>query len=178
MNRKRLFISIALAFVALSIQAQEAKGPGLRLDVGVDVPFTFGAILEGTSFEGSDIFIEYILPFPTASLNYFVPVGPLRIGGGIRGYTFIVETVFWPNLVTEFQLGPLVIQGQIGGGAFILFGILSTIQSGKVFFPDLAVYYQHNRIRFGAGALGIFVEALPTTAIPVVLYASAKFILN
>lgn len=178
MNKKIVLVTVFAAVLALGLGAQEEQKAGIRFDLGFDAPITLGAIIDGDSFEGAGFFTEFVIPFPSLNLNYVVPVGPLTLGGGLRGYSLIIESFFWPNLMAELALGPFVVQAQFGGGAFLMFGIANTVQSGAVFFPDLGLYYQHKKFRIGAGALGVFVENIDTATLPIVFYASAKFIFD
>ena len=71
------------------------------------------------------ILSDYFIPFPEAGLYYQWDLGPVNLAAGGRFFTFILETVFWPNLLAEVELGPVFLDAQVGGLLFGMFGILT-----------------------------------------------------
>ena len=169
---------IILAFAAILACPAFAQ---LRLDLGVDIPMTIGVIGDGeieTSNEAGDFLRSHILPFPEAGLYYQFNLGPLKLAPGIRVFTFILETVLWPNVLAEISLADRVfIQAQLGGLVFVLFGLVSDAQYGEVFLPDLSVWVglgEERRFRLGGGVLGMALPDLTTEGIGIVPYIGGK----
>jgi hypothetical protein len=152
----------------------------IRLDLGADVPFTIGVIGGGTietSSEVGDFLSHHILPFPEAALYYQFNAGPLKLAPGVRVFTFIFESIAWPNLMLELVLDPIFIQAQFGGLLFGMFGLLNDSEYGKVFFPDLSVWVglgKERRFRLGAGVLGMAMPELTTEGIGIVPYIGGR----
>jgi hypothetical protein len=166
---KKFVVVVVLA--ALCLVAVPAQ---VRLDIGVDIPLRISAVTEGSELaEGFDV--PYTLPFPSAGLYYTFGAGPVDIGLGARMYSLILLSAIWPNVIAELELGPAVLEAQLGGGAFMFFGVISEVQTGSVFIPDLSAWFKLGKtLRVGAGAMGLFIEELSETAVPVVFYLGIK----
>jgi hypothetical protein len=152
----------------------------LRVDVGIALPIGIGAVLEGSSLEMSstvgDFLSSTFLPLPEAGLHYQFDLGMVKLGVGARAFTFILETMLWPNAFVELDLGQFVAEAQLGGGAFVLLGLSSDFRTGRVFFPDLSVWLklgQKQSIRLGAGIIGIYLPE-QSSSFPVVVYIGGK----
>ncbi|MCX7025433.1 MAG: hypothetical protein NT080_12595 [Spirochaetes bacterium] len=167
-----IFIALAATFAAGSAAAQ------VRLDLGVDIPRGFGALSGGDIFtpDAVDFLDQTILPFPEAGIYYQWDLGVLKVGAGLRCFTFIAESIFWPNLIAEAHLGNFVVEGQMGGGYFGVFGLASSSASGNVFIPELSAWYKIGEsFRLGGGAIGLFLPDLTSDTIPFIYYLGAKF---
>ncbi len=176
---KRVFLLVALTAVLAYPAFSE-----FRLDIGLDVPLTAGFISgEGvsTSSEVGTFLTEHIFPFPEVSLYYQWDLGPLHLAPGIRFFTFILQSVFWPNLLGEIQLGPVFIDAQLGGLLFVTFGMFNDASFGQVIIPDLSVWFglgKKKMIRLGGGAIGIMVPEISTSQMLFAAYVGAKVSLN
>ena len=156
----------ALCLVSVSAQA--------RLDLGIDIPLRISAVVEGSELT-SGIDVPYTLPFPSAGLYYTFGAGPLNLGVGARMYSLILVSALWPNVIAELDLGPAILEAQLGGGAFLFFGLVSSTQTGAVFIPDLSAWFKlGNTLRVGGGAMGLFIDQLADSAMPMVLYLGIK----
>lgn len=170
-------IILVVAFVAILASPVFSQ---LRLDVGVDVPMNIYAVGGGEILSSSDVgsFLkEHILPFPEASLYYQFNVGPVSLAPGVRVFSFILESVLWPNLMAELQLGPVFLQAQLGGLLFLFFGLENNAEFGEVFFPDLSAWVglgEERRFRLGGGLLGMYLPELTTEGMAVVPYLGGK----
>ena len=166
--KKYMVIVVLIALCLVSVSGQT------RLDLGIDIPLRISAVVEGSELaDGVDV--PYTLPFPSAGLYYTFGAGPLNLGVGARMYSLILLSALWPNVIAEMDLGPAVLQAQLGGGAFMFFGLVSEIHAGAVFIPDLSVWFKLGRtLRLGGGAMGLFIEDFAATALPVVFYVGAK----
>jgi hypothetical protein len=172
---KRIILVVALlAVLVLPAFSQ------LRLDLGVDIPMTIGVMGGGdfdTSNEAGEFLRSHWLPFPEAGFYYQFEVGPLRLAPGIRAFTFILESMLWPNLMAELVLDPVFIQAQVGGLLFAFFGLYNDIEYGEIFIPDLSVWVglgEQRRFRLGAGAIGLFLPELTTEGMAFAPYIGMK----
>jgi hypothetical protein len=171
--RKFLMVAFIAAALAAPVAAQ------LRLDVGIDVPKGIGTTLS-SDFDQSarDFLAKAFIPIPDVALHYQFDLGIIKLGAGVRAYTFIVASVLWPNVFAELDVGPLAVEGQIGGGLFA-YSAISTggIESGRVFFPDLSAWYafgQKRVFRLGCGAIGVFLPNQDVNGLPFVFYIGGK----
>ncbi len=154
----------------------------MRIDVGADIPINMGVAVSGiggtTQTQSIDVLTNYLFLLPEASVMYQVPVGPMNFGIGVRGLSFIVESLIWPNLFAEANLGPVAIDFNVGGGAFLFFGLYNHLGTGSVWIPDLSAYFKIGKVfRLGAGVallLGPDVSA-GTSVVPYVFYFGGKF---
>ena len=172
---KRIILIVALiAILAFPAFSQ------VRLDVGVVVPMTIGVLGNGdfdTSNEAGEFLRSHWLPFPEAGLYYQFSVGPLNLAPGVRVFTFILESVIWPNLMAELAFDPVFIQAQVGGLLFAVFGLYNDVDYGELFFPDLSIWIglgEERRFRLGGGMLGLYWPELTTEGMAFALYVGGK----
>ncbi|MFH2116152.1 MAG: hypothetical protein ABIJ86_16755 [Spirochaetota bacterium] len=166
--KKYLVIAVFVALCLVSVSAQA------RLDLGIDIPLRISAVMEGSELTGS-FNVPYTLPFPSAGLYYTTVAGPLNLGIGARMYSLILVSALWPNVIAELDLGPAILEAQLGGGAFLFFGLVSSTQTGAVFIPDLSAWFKLGKtLRAGGGAMGLFIDELAEEAMPVVFYLGVK----
>jgi hypothetical protein len=172
-------IALALALVALG----GAAFAQLRLDAGVIMPVRVSVALDGSSLEiGSDVgnfLAGTLFPFPEGAAHFQFDLGTVKLGVGARAFTFILETIIWPNAFAEVDLGPVVLEAQLGGGAFLLFGLVSKAQLGEVFFPDLSAWFKigaKRSIRLGGGVIGLYLPD-QTSRLPLTFYLGGKIAL-
>ncbi|GAB1484821.1 hypothetical protein MASR2M78_36390 [Treponema sp.] len=174
MKRFLLILVVAVVF-ALPAFAE------FRADIGVDIPRGIGGVVDNNadiSKEAVDFFNEYIFPIPEGGLYYQHPFGPVRIGVGARIYTFILESIFWPNAFVEADLWKFTFELQTGGALFGMFGLYNNIEFGKVFIPDLSAWFRIGKtFRIGAGATGLMIPEM-TDDLVFVYYLGAKFALT
>jgi hypothetical protein len=170
---------IVLLAVFIAVLAVPAFSQ-FRIDLGFDVPMTVGALSGSgvtTSSEVGEFLREHILPFPEASFYYQFDIGPLKLAPGVRVFTFILESVLWPNLMAELVLDPVFIQAQLGGLVFALFGLVNNIEFGEVLLPDVSIWIglgKERRFRIGGGVLGMLLPELSTEGMLIIPYVGAK----
>ena len=170
-------IVLLVAFIAVLTVPAFSQ---FRIDLGVDVPLTVGAISGSgvtTSSEVGEFLRDHILPFPEASFYYQFEFGPLRLAPGVRVFTFILESVLWPNLMAELAFDPVFIQAQLGGLIFVLFGLANNIEFGEVLLPDLSIWLglgKERRFRLGGGVLGMLLPDLSDEGMLIVPYVGMK----
>lgn len=183
MNRKIIILAMALALVAVPVFAQ------FRADLGVSFPFAQGEYKDGNftwSMLGSGT--VPIIPVPDVGLYFQIPLGFVRIGGGIRALPLFFINFAWPNLIGEIHLGNLIIEAQLGGGALASYipGSTPRFVTGAFLLPDLSVWLalgQKKRLRIGAGAFGLTTtpekgEDIKDLPVGMLFYAGVKFVLD
>ncbi len=156
-----------------------------RIDLGIDVPFYFGVKIVDTSGSGlgfdTGAFSQFTFLFPEIAAHYVIDLELLKIGLGVRMFTFIIESVGWPNLFVELNLDPLVLSAEVGGGFYFLFGLFSTAGSMPLAIGDIAAAYKFNDwFRAGLGVFSIAetdqnINFSDSGSFPFAVYAFAKF---
>lgn len=152
----------------------------LRLDVGVDLPRNVGAVLGSqvqTSGTVGSALSATFFPFPEAALYYQFGGSLLHFGVGLRAFTFIIESIAWPNAYAEVVLGPVAIEAQVGGGLFAAFGLANSLTTGALVFPDLSAWLRLGKsFRLGGGAIAVYLpDSLGGSAgLPFLLYFGGK----
>ncbi len=183
MKKKAVLVLLVLALLAAPVFA------GFRADLGINVPFASGIYSGGTldwSFLGSGGSFP-VIPIPEVGLSYQIPLGFIHLGVGIRAMPLIIANVAWPNAYAEFNLGPVVLEAQLGGGAigYYFAGGKPGLFTGAFLLPDVSVWLApgpKRSFRIGAGAFGIMSSSAAftdITSIPVglVFYGGVKFVL-
>jgi hypothetical protein len=64
-------------------------------------------------------------PLPEAGFYGQFNFGNFHLGTGMRGFSYIAYTNFWPTLYGEYDLARFTIHAEIGGG---MFGIIDLLQ--------------------------------------------------
>ncbi|AEJ18815.1 hypothetical protein [Gracilinema caldarium] len=157
---KRSVVVVVMLMLGIPLFSQ------VRFDMGIDVPLGLGALSDNEVFtdsEVNDFFKEHILPFPELGLYYQFGDGSLRGGLGVRAFTFILVTVYWPNAFIEADLGNFTTAFQVGGGFFGIFGIVNDSDTGNVFIPDISLWYRFGKaFRLGGGVIGMMMPESDT----------------
>jgi hypothetical protein len=174
--KKKMLVAAVLILMSLPVFA------GFRLDIGLEAPISAGAT-NGTSGIGTSIGDIPFLPIPEIAIYYLWDIGPVNLGLGLRAYSIILESVAWPNLVAEFNLGPFVIQAQLGGGFFAAFGAAGNATAfGQVAIPDLSAWFKFGKteaFRLGGGIMGFYAPAaLGSNSIIGLFYLGGKVALE
>ncbi|TVQ24696.1 MAG: hypothetical protein EA382_08145 [Spirochaetaceae bacterium] len=169
--------------LALAVFAAAPSFAQFRADFGVLIPWRIGAAAQSGDESANDSFdvLQFAtLPFPELMVSYSGKVGPITVGGGLRGFSIILQSLFWPVVYAEAELGPAVVHLNLGGGAFWTFGVIgNALETGGIFIPDLSAYFKLGRsFRLGLGVASIrgidFDPELTIT--PWVFYISGKFV--
>ena len=175
MKKKMLVAAAVLILMSLPVFAD------FRLDIGLDAPLSVG-VTNGASGVGSDIGKIPFLPIPEVAIHYLWSLGPVDLGVGLRAFTVIIESLAWPNLIGEVNLGPVVIQAQFGGGFFAAFGAAGNNTAfGNVAIPDLSAWFKFGKtsaFRLGAGIMGIWAPDAIGSMMPWLFYVGGKVALN
>lgn len=166
---------VALVLVILASLTLPAFAQ-FKLDFGVMVPRGISST-SGSSSEGNFVSSWPFIPIPEAGLYYQGDLGVVKLGIGARAFSFILETVLWPNAYAEFDFGRFAIQAQFGGGVFAMFGLANSSASGNVFIPDLSAWFKLGRDRnfwLGGGLVGLDVPDTFGNDMPVLIYLGGK----
>ena len=151
-----------------------------RLDLAIDIPVILGITAETDDgdFNDSINLLEDVgtFPFPTAMAAYQFPLGPVNAGVGLKGYSLIIETVFWPVVYAEVDLSPIVIHANIGGLGFLYFGLGTGTTTSSVIIPDFHIAYKFGKtFRLGIGAMALTgIEGLEGVT-PYAIYLTGRF---
>ncbi len=166
--RKGIFVILLLSFAFLggvgSVSALEPYG---QFDILVNRPLHLGAgnleSVFGNDYEEANEFLrKYPIIIPDLRGHLFMDAGPTRIGLGARGFSFILETVLWPTLTAEVDLGPVRLTGSFGGGMFGFIGLHTDIETGRIWLPELTAAYMFNDwFHIGLSGTGVY---LPETS--------------
>ena len=173
--KKLLLFGIIILLVIPGAFAQ------FRIDLAIDIPKAGGFATDGdTEFisEVSEFFNEYTFPIPEATFAYQYSFGsiPLHVGGGLRVFSLILESVAWPIIYAELDLSPIVIHTNVGGLGFLYFGLLNGSTTSSLLMPDIHVAYKFGEtFRLGLGAIAFTgIEGLDGVT-PYAFYLTGRF---
>lgn len=164
---------LAIALIAfLSVPAAFAQW---QVDIGADVPIYVGltgSMVDDVAGEA----LQYIIPFPNASISYNFDFGLLNLGVGAKMYSFIVLNVLSPMVYLEADLDPVVVNLSAWGGGFLVFGLANKFLSESFIVPDLSVMFKLGKVfRIGPGVMTVIALSEKQDAFPFLLYGSVKF---
>ncbi|MFP4375954.1 MAG: hypothetical protein ACLFP4_02820 [Spirochaetales bacterium] len=175
--KRRLVIFLALiGLAATPLVAQ------FRADIGLNVPWRLGVRANSTETglesESLNVLDSVFLVLPEVSLSYTGRVGPVTIGGGFRGFTFIVQSLLYPHLFAEVELGQVVAGLSVGGGVFPFIGLYNSIETGGIFIPDLKAHVKLGEtFRLGGGVASV-VGVGDGVSTPFLVYLSGIFVID
>ncbi len=178
MARRRTVVFLIAAVLAVAVAGTAFAQFRMDIDLLVPLTATLVADIQGTSGETTEVMSEDI-PFtfliPDFQALYQVDLGIVRLGGGVRLYTIILESLIYPTAFVEVKLGPVVGALSLGGFAFGFFGLLNDLVTSDLMIADLSVGYQlTNWFRPNLGVVG-FVPFGEITNFFGVFYIGAKF---
>lgn len=154
--KRHIFIT-GLTVVLLTTGVVQAEAQ-VRFDVNISVPYYFGVNLAtsfGFSDQSLDTVTKYVFPIPDFQLAYQFGTDVIRGGIGCRAYTLILESLVFPNLFVEWELHPVVLRADVGGGFFLFFGLFNYLAAGQVLLPDLNVAVKlTDWFELGTGVIG------------------------
>ncbi|MCK5154208.1 MAG: hypothetical protein KAQ93_07600 [Spirochaetales bacterium] len=153
-----------------------------RIDLAIDVPVKIGITVSdfegGSTDESIDVLEFGTFPVPEALFAYQTSLGPVKIGGGLRVFSLILESIAWPHIYTELTLSPIpiVINAGIGGGGFMMFGLFNDMNTANLFIPDMHIAYKFgDTFRLGIGAMGFVGSEIGPDANPYMIYLTGRF---
>jgi hypothetical protein len=176
MKTKRLLIMMLLVMV-LGSGTVFAQG---RFDIGIKAPLFFG--IDGlTDTDGEPIpmsgDVGAFIPIPSAFLGGQLDLAIIKLGVGLQLYSAIIQTVMYPAVYGEVDLGFLVANLTVGGGVFASFGMLgANVSTAELLIPDLSAHLRLGKIfQIGLGVLGFTgFESTESDIFPYIGYFSAK----
>lgn len=175
---KKVIVATLLLALALGTAFSQ-----IRIDIGVDKPMGIGVANNAAASDDLDDASDFIreqwwLFLPTAGAYYQFDLAPIKLGVGIRAYTFLVLGAAWPNVYAELPLGPFFLDAQVGG---LLFGYYALnngrIDVGNVFVPDLSAWLGLGKtkgLRLGAGVLAFYAPDTLGDSMPFMPYIGLK----
>jgi hypothetical protein len=169
----RLLLVSCLAVIVVATASAQ-----IRFDANISIPYYFGINLAdsfGSSNESLGTASKYVFLIPDFQLGYQFGGEVFRAGIGVRAYTVLIESIVFPNAFIELELNPVVFRADVGGGAFLFFGLYSDLITGKVILPDLSVAIKiSDWFEFGTGAIA-FVPLEAHGAFGWAGYVNARF---
>ncbi len=153
MRGKRSLFALVVGSVLLLGGIQEVMAE-FQFDIGINVPYVLGVKTEDDNVGDT---LDYVFLVPDIKFNYLHPVGPVKLGGGVRLWTFIIQSLAYPILTAEAELGRFVLNANAGGGLFMFFGLYNSLQTGAVFIPEVSAAYRLTPgFSVGTGLLLVF----------------------
>lgn len=151
-----------------------------RIDLAIDIPAKIGVSISdldgGSANESIDVLEFGTFPVPEALFAYQTSLGPVKVGAGVRVFSLILVSMAWPHIYTEIDLSPIVINAGIGGGGFMMFGIVNTMDTANLLIPDMHIAYKFgDTFRLGIGAMGFTGTDLSTDVFPYIIYLTGRF---
>jgi hypothetical protein len=176
-SRRMSRIAGALVFAAIAGTAAAQ----FRMDVDVMVPFKAGLVNDiqglGGSTSSQTVNIDYAFLIPDFQALYQVDLGIVRLGGGARLFTLILESMAYPLIFAEVQLGPAVVNLNLGGLAFGFFGLANKLVTADIVVADLSAGFELAKwFRADVGFVGITPLADMNNFIGL-FYAGGKFVI-
>ena len=152
-REKRLVFLVVFAVLLLGSVSQLAAE--FQVDIGINAPYYMGI---STDDDDAGEALEWVFLVPDVKFNWLLDQGAVRLGGGVRLWTFIIQSMAYPILTAEADVGPFVFNTNVGGGLFLFFGLYNAIDTGGVFIPELSVAYRFSD-SFSVGTGGVFLFA-------------------
>lgn len=153
MQKKLIVIVLVLLIGGFAIFPAAADS---QVDITLYWPFT-GGIESDLGNETFDTLKDYLFIVPFTEYNYFILDNGIKLGLGARMFTLIIESIAYPVLTAEAELSDFVLRGQVGGGAFLFFGLWNSLETEKIIMPELSAAYRLNDwFSVGAGSTFFF----------------------
>ena len=176
MKTKRILI-VLLLVVVMGSGTVFAQG---RFDIGIKAPLIIG--VDGlVDADGQPIdLVEEVpsfIPIPSAFVGGQLDLAIIKLGVGLQLYSAIIQTIMYPAVFGEVDLGFFVANLTVGGGVFASFGVLgSDISTTELLIPDLSAHFRLGSIfQVGLGLTGFTgFESIESDIFPYVGYFSAK----
>jgi len=154
----------------------------VRLDLGIKAPLEIG--IEGLTDEDGNaidasIPVPEFLPIPSGMIAGQLGLGPIKLGAGLNVYSVIVQTLLYPAVYAELDIGFLAAQLNLGGFVFGTFGIAgSSLSTSDLLIPDLSAHLKLGIFQVGLGVAAFTSSNVVEDAFPYVAYFSAKVSLD
>ena len=160
MSKKSAFILIAVVFFAAAAgsPATPPLAADSQVDIGLHIPYYTGIEVEDGEDQGdTGQALDYLFLIPDLKYNYFFNEKGIKAGLGFRMFTIIVESIAYPIITLETDLGPFTLSSHIGGGAFLFFGLVNHFEAGNIYLPEITAAYRISEsFSLGTGAMFLF----------------------
>lgn len=146
MKKLIIFISFLTIF-SFSIFAES------QWDISLSFPYYAGI---ETDDGGVGEFSDYLFVMPDVKWNYYFGSEQLHFGVGMRLWTLLIESAMYPIVSVESNIGNWVFNANVGGGVFLLFGIVNSLETSSLVIPDISVAYKFGKKKIfsvGTGAM-------------------------
>src|SRR6056297_361798 len=147
MGKKTVVIGLIVILLGVVLPAAADS----QVDIAIHIPYYVG--VEAEDAEGMGAALEYIFPVPDFKYNYFFNESGIKLGVGARLFTVILESMAYPIVTLETDVGPFTLSGHVGGGVFLFFGLFNDIGTGHYYIPEVSVAYRFSEsFSIGTGA--------------------------
>ena len=160
-NRFHL-LRLALIIILFTAAAGMAFADS-QWDIALNVPYHMGIYTDNGDFSSMT---DGIYPLPSVEWHWYFGSDILHFGPGLKLWTVVLESALYPVVSVESNLGDFVINASFGGGAFLLFGALTTVDAASIFLPEVSVAYRlgkQKRFSLGAGAIFFIAPGIADT---------------
>jgi hypothetical protein len=175
MKKKALVVLVAVLLLGSAFSASAQ----VRLDVDLNWPLIGGIQLSSSIFGSSGGNVDlssWHLLLPDLRLYYQFGDEVFRGGLGLRMYTVILESLFFPEAYLEVNLKPIVINASLGGFVFGVFGLYTNVSTADLLLPELSAYWAiTDWFRLGGGVL-FFVPTSTNSVFGYIGFIGARFV--
>lgn len=146
MGKKITIIALVLVMMGAALPLAADS----QVDIGLHIPYYIGIETED---EDAGAALDYAFLVPDLKYNYFFNESGIRIGVGARLFTVILESMAYPIVTLETDIGQFRLSGHVGGGVFLFFGLFNDIGTGHYYLPEISVAYRFSEsFSIGTGA--------------------------
>lgn len=146
MGRKITLIGLVLVLMGTALPLAADS----QVDIGLHIPYHIGIKTEDGD---ADAALDYAFLVPDLKYNYFFNETGIKLGVGARLFTIILESMVYPIVTLETDVGPFTLSGHVGGGVFLFFGLINDIGTGNYYIPEISVAYRFSEsFSVGTGA--------------------------
>ena len=108
-------------------------------DITLNIPYYIGIHADG---EDAGTALDYAFLVPEFKLTQYFGTGHIRAGIGVRMFTVILETLVFPVISIDATINNFVFNANVGGGAFLFFGLLNSVETEGIFIPEFTIAYK------------------------------------
>ena len=150
MGKKITIIALVLVLMGAALPLAADS----QVDIGLHIPYYIG--IESEEEDAGEA-LDYAFLVPDLKYNYFFNESGIKLGVGTRLFTIILESMAYPIVTVETDVGPFTLSGHVGGGVFLFFGLINDIGTGHIYLPELSVAYRFSEnFSIGTGAMFFF----------------------
>ena len=152
MGKKTVIVGLVVVLLGAALPAAADS----QVDIGLHIPYYIG--VEAADDEGdAGAALDYAFLVPDLKYNYFFNEGGVKLGVGARLFTVILESFAYPIVTVETDVGPFVLSGHVGGGAFLFFGLYNDFNTANIYMPEATIAYRFSQsFSVGTGAMLFF----------------------